>query len=45
MGTYKLHQINHPSIVASKDRMERIFKFIDNLLQRTGKIGEYDQKI
>ena len=42
---------NKPSLVVvtesptSKDRMERIFKFIDNLLQRTGKIGEYDQKI
>ena len=23
----------------------KIFNFIDNLLQKTGKIGEYDQKI
>ena len=42
---------NKPSLVVvtesptSKDRMKRIFEFIDNLLQRTGKIGEYDQKI
>ncbi len=42
---------NKPSLVVvtesptSKDRMKRIFEFIDNLLQRTGKIGKYDQKI
>ncbi len=42
---------NKPSLVivtespTSKERMKKIFKFIDNLLQKTGKIGEYDQKI
>ncbi len=42
---------NKPSLVVvtesptSKDRMKRIFEFIDNLLQKTGKIGKYDQKI
>jgi len=25
--------------------MKNIFKFIDLLLQKTGKVGEYDQKI
>ena len=25
--------------------MKKIFEFIDNLLQKTGKIGDYDQKI
>ena len=42
---------NKPSLVVvtesptSNDRMRRIFEFIDNLLQKTGKIGKYDQKI
>jgi phosphomannomutase/phosphoglucomutase len=42
---------NKPSLVvvtespASDDRKKKIFDFIDNLLQKTGKIGEYDQKI
>ena len=42
---------NKPSLVvviespASEERMKNIFKFIDNLLQKTGKVGEYDQKI
>ena len=42
---------NKPSLVVvvesptSKDRMKNIFKFIDLLLQKTGKVGEYDQKI
>ena len=42
---------NKPSLVVvtesptSDNRKKNIFKFIDNLLQRTGKIGEYDQKI
>ena len=42
---------NKPSLVivtespTSEKRMKEIFKFIDNLLQKTGKIGEYDQKI
>ena len=42
---------NKPSLVivtespASNDRKKKIFNFIDNLLQKTGKIGEYDQKI
>jgi phosphomannomutase/phosphoglucomutase len=29
----------------SEDRMKNIFKFIDDLLQKNGKVGEYDQKI
>ncbi len=42
---------NKPSLVVvtesttSDVRMKKIFDFIDNLLQKTGKIGEYDQKI
>ena len=42
---------NKPSLVivtespSSDLRKKKIFKFIDGLLQKTGKIGEYDQKI
>ena len=42
---------NKPSLVivtespTSSERMKKIFDFIDDLLQKTGKIGEYDQKI
>ena len=42
---------NKPSLVivtespSSDIRKKKIFDFIDNLLQKTGKIGEYDQKI
>ena len=42
---------NKPSLVVvtesptSDSRKKKIFDFIDNLLQKTGKIGEYDQKI
>ncbi len=42
---------NKPSLVVvtesptSDNRKKKIFKFIDDLLQKTGKIGEYDQKI
>ena len=42
---------NKPSLVivtespTSNDRNLKIFRFIDSLLQKTGKIGEYDQKI
>ena len=42
---------NKPSLVVvtesptSDDRKRKIFEFIDNLLQKTGKVGEYDQKI
>jgi phosphomannomutase/phosphoglucomutase len=42
---------NKPSLVVvtesptSDDRKKIIFNFIDDLLQKTGKIGEYDQKI
>ncbi len=42
---------NKPSLVivtespTSDDRKIKIFKFIDKLLQQTGKVGEYDQKI
>jgi len=42
---------NKPSLVVvtesptSDKRKKSIFEFIDNLLQETKKIGEYDQKI
>ena len=42
---------NKPSLVVvtesptSLERMKNIFYFIDDLLQKTGKIGKYDQKI
>jgi len=42
---------NKPSLVVvtesptSDNRKKNIFDFIDNLLQKTGKVGEYDQKI
>ena len=42
---------NKPSLVivtespTSDERKKKIFEFIDGLLQKTGKIGKYDQKI
>ena len=42
---------NKPSLVVvtesptSNERKKKIFDFIDKLLQKTGKVGEYDQKI
>ena len=42
---------NKPSLVivtestTSDNRKKKIFEFINALLQKTGKIGEYDQKI
>ncbi len=42
---------NKPSLVVvtesptSNERKKKIFDFIDDLLQKTGKVGEYDQKI
>ena len=42
---------NKPSLVivtespTSAIRKKKIFDFIDDLLQKTGKVGEYDQKI
>ena len=42
---------NKPSLVVvtestnSDERKKKIFDFIDDLLKKTGKIGEYDQKI
>ena len=42
---------NKPSLVivtespTSDERKKKIFNFIDYLLQKTGKIGDYDQKI
>jgi phosphomannomutase/phosphoglucomutase len=42
---------NKPSLVVvtesptSDERKKKIFDFIDNLLQKTGKVGDYDQKI
>ena len=42
---------NKPSLViviespTSNERKTKIFKFIDDMIQKTGKVGEYDQKI
>ena len=42
---------NKPSLVivtespTSNERKVKIFRFIDEMLQKTGKIGKYDQKI
>ena len=42
---------NKPSLVVvvespvSDDKKKKIFDFINDLLQKTGKIGEYDQRI
>ena len=42
---------NKPSLVivaespTSDERKKEMFSFIDNLLKKTGKVGEYDQKI
>ena len=42
---------NKPSLVivtespTSNERKIKIFRFIDQILQKTGKIGEYDQMI
>ena len=42
---------NKPSLVVvtesttSENRKKKIFNFIDDLLQKTGQVGEYDQKI
>ena len=42
---------NKPSLVivtespTSDERKKKIFDFIDDLLQKTGKVGAYDQKI
>ena len=42
---------NKPSLVVVTEsptsdlRKKKIFDFIDDLLQKTGKVGEYDQKI
>ena len=42
---------NKPSLVvvtespSSDKRKKKIFEFIDRLLQKTGKVGDYDQKI
>ena len=42
---------NKPSLViviespTSDERKRKIFNFVDDLLKKTGKIGEYDQKI
>ena len=42
---------NKPSLVIvtespiSNERKKNIFDFIDKILQETGKVGEYDQKI
>ena len=42
---------NKPSLViviespTSDERKKKIFNFVDDLLKKTGKIGDYDQKI
>ena len=42
---------NKPSLVivtespTSDERKKKIFEFVDNLLKKTEKVGEYDQKI
>ena len=42
---------NKPSLVVvtesptSDTRKKKIFEFIDSMLQKTGKVGDYDQKI
>ena len=42
---------NKPSLVivtespTSDKRKKKIFEFIDEMIQKTGKVGEYDQKI
>ena len=42
---------NKPSLVVvtesttSDNRKKKIFEFIDDLLKKTGKVGDYDQKI
>ena len=42
---------NKPSLVivtespTSEERKKKIFDFVDDLLKKTGKVGEYDQKI
>ena len=42
---------NKPSLVivtespTSDKRKKKIFEFIDSMLQKTGKVGDYDQKI
>ena len=42
---------NKPSLVVvtesptSEERKIKIFRFIDRMIQKTGKVGEYDQKI
>jgi len=42
---------NKPSLVVvtesptSDERKKKIFEFIDSMLQKTGKVGDYDQKI
>ena len=42
---------NKPSLVvviessSSEDSKRKIFNFIDSLLKKTGKVGQYDQKI
>ena len=37
--------IQKQKIQKAKDEKRKIFDFIDDLIQKTGKIGEYDQKI
>ena len=32
------------STISDDNRKKKIFEFIDTLLQKTGKIGKYDQK-
>ena len=41
----RLDQVIVTESPTSDDRKLKIFRFIDSLLKKTGKIGEYDQKI
>ena len=41
----RLDQVIVTESPTSDERKLKIFRFIDSLLQKTGKIGEYDQKI
>ena len=45
-GSWLDIEFDHKDILYCRiDRKKKIFDFIDDLLQKTGKIGEYDQKI
>ena len=45
VGFCKMVPKERIELPTSDERKKKIFDFIDDLLQKTGKIGEYDQKI